>query len=64
LRIKKETKINVKKFTSKPATKVNYVKVNQNVYDVILATTSNDLLRVSIGSILRRKMKWIKEEFS
>jgi hypothetical protein len=64
LLIKKETKINVKKFTSEPATKVNYVEVNQNVYDVILAMTSNDLLRVSIESILRPKMKWIQEESS
>lgn len=32
--------------------------------DAILATTSNDPLRVSIGSILRPKTKWIQEEFN
>jgi len=31
--------------------------------NVILATTSKDLLIVSIGSILRPKTKWIQEKF-
>jgi hypothetical protein len=32
--------------------------------DAILTTKSNDPLKMSIGSILRPKMKWIQEEFN
>jgi len=32
--------------------------------DAILHTKSNDLLEVSIGSILRPKMKWIQKKFN
>jgi hypothetical protein len=32
------------------------------IHDVILATTSKNSLGMSIGSIIRPKLKWIKKE--